>query len=254
MAVFHVARRYLRKRNHSFYTTVFEEILRRIYVSDVGEWVWSGMKTTAQEMWLPNDNLQGEKQRAGRYLLEGLAKLHKDQGLEIDLIGHSAGSIAIIEMLDAIERDFPDFRAHNVVFLAPACTLRRFVDGIVRKPQRFKRFRMYTMKDELETRDPLVAGIKPLYPSSLLYFISGVLEDSSDTPLAGMHRFIRTQDPFTDLDPYGEAAKFLKDGDRIVLSKTDANAGHGLRCDSEHHGGFASPQMIKDSLKYLIAN
>ena len=49
----------------------------------------------------------------------------------------------------------------------------------------FKKFRMFTMTDELEKED----DCKAIYPASLLYLISGILEDRDDTPIAGMMRF-----------------------------------------------------------------
>lgn len=253
--VYRVVRRYIEKRNHGLYPTVFEEILREVYVADVGAWVWSSMKKAGSDMWAPNDGLQGEKQHAGRYLLERLARLQKETGITVDLFGHSAGSIAIIEMLKAADRDFPDFKVRNIVFLAPACTLELFAKEIVAKPARYERFRMYTMKDEWEAKDALISAIPRLYPSSLLYFISGVLEDESDTPIAGMHRYLSNSEPYAKPDPFGSVHSFLSAGgsNRLVLSQTEDGAGDGLRCDSIHHGGFVDPDVIRASLKHLIA-
>src|SRR5690606_11603846 len=70
-----VIKRYIRKTDHGFYPTVVEEILRAVYVADLGEWVWGGMKDVASGMWKPNDGLGGEDMHGGRYFLAGLSAL-----------------------------------------------------------------------------------------------------------------------------------------------------------------------------------
>ena len=50
------------------------------------------------------------------------------------------------------------------------------------------------MTDELEQADRLIPVI---YPHSLLYFVSGVLEDEADKPLLGMERYLTRRLPGT---------------------------------------------------------
>ena len=45
---FGVAKRYKTKREHGFYPTVVEEILRATFLADLGAWGWQGMKNSAR--------------------------------------------------------------------------------------------------------------------------------------------------------------------------------------------------------------
>jgi hypothetical protein len=78
-------------------------------------------------------------------------------------------------------------KVRNELFLAPACRLDLFAGSVARKPDRFAHFRMFTMRDENEKRDRLVPF---LYPRSLLYLVSGALEDIPDAALAGLDHHI----------------------------------------------------------------
>lgn len=151
-----VAKRYIRKTDHRFYPTLFEEILREVYLADFGGWVWGGMKGAAERMWASNAGLGGDDLHPGRYFLDGLSALQKETGIQVDLVGHSAGSIAIIHMLRTIESDYPAMKIRNLIFIAPACTSELFATEIVAKPSRFERFRMFTMSDDFEAADPLI--------------------------------------------------------------------------------------------------
>ena len=64
-----------------------------------------------------------------------------------------------------------------LLFLAPASRIQLFADVITSHGRRLGNFRMFTMSDALERKDRLVPVI---YPHSLLYFISGVLESAYD--------------------------------------------------------------------------
>lgn len=253
--VVNVIRRYLRKRDHGLHATVVEEILRQIYVADLGEAIWGEMKTSAKSMWSSNAGVPNESLFGARLLLDGIVKLQQSTGLKVDLIGHSAGAIAILELLNAAEAAGLHFKPNHIVFLAPACTTENLVNGLARKAQSFETFRMFTMKDDLEAKDTLVTAVPALYPSSLLYFISGVLEKESDFPIAGMRRFGTGKDPYTG-GVFAESEQFFSEAgrDRMVQAITDGAATDGLRCDSIHHGGFVDPQVMRDSLSFIVKN
>jgi hypothetical protein len=248
-----VVKRYVRKRSHGLYNTVIEEILREVYVANFGEWVWTSMKEAAARMWTSNKDVSGQNRYPGRDLLEGLAAAQKKQGIEVDLVGHSAGAIAIIELLRTVENEGIEIRFRNIAFLAPACTSDLFHSEIVAKPKRFERFRIYAMRDDLESKDALVQAVPFLYKSSLLYFISGVLEKTSDVPIAGMERYLSNTVVYTG-SPFVEIRAFLQESgnDRLVLSKTGESSIDGLRCLAEHHGGFAEELQTVESLKHFI--
>jgi hypothetical protein len=252
--VYRVIRRFIEKRDHGFYPTVVEEILRELYVADAGEWVWGGMKTAAEQMWLSNENLQGNNRHAGLYFLSGLVSLQQRMpALTVDLVGHSAGSIAICEMFRALAREQYNLRIRNVIFLAPACTADLFTKQIVDHPERFQQFRMFTMRDDFECRDRLMS---PVYTRSLLYFIAGALEGAFDMPVAGMERYFHGNDPYTEAGLV-RAGKFLHHAgaERLVLSNTHTtapNAADGFRSGSEKHGDFDDDGLTQASLIYTI--
>ena len=64
----------------------------------------------------------------------------------------------------------------DVILMAPACRTECFADTLAHHGSRIRDFRCFTMSDDFETKDRLVPAI---YPHSLLYFISGVLEDEA---------------------------------------------------------------------------
>ena len=66
-----------------------------------------------------------------------------------------------------------------------------------------------------------------LYPSSLLYFISGVLEPQADCPLAGMTRYYSLEPPYTGA-MFSAINEFLCCQARIVQSKTAGDASPGF--------------------------
>lgn len=249
--IYRVLKRYVRKRDHGLYPTVIEEILREFYLADFGSWVWGNMKDVAAEMWLPNPGPIEEASHPGRHFMEKLAA-HQAQhpGFRVDLIGHSAGCIAICHMFHAAGAAGLGLDIRNVIFLAPACLTRLMHREIVLHPQRYLSFRMFTMSDDYETKDHLVPVV---YTRSLLYLISGVLEDEADIPLAGLERHQTGEPPYAD--PYLVAtSNFLKaaGGDRLVLSVTSAGA-PGLESTSEKHGDFDNDPKTLDSLKHIIS-
>ena len=247
-----VIKRYLHKTHHDFYPTVVEEILRYLYLADQGKWVWDGMKNAAVNMWLSNNNLAGLDQHAGTYLLEKLAALQtRKPDIAIDLIGHSAGSIAICEMLKAAANRSVNLNIRHILFLAPACTAELFKSEIIDHPNRYQHFRMFTMRDDFECNDSLVKG---LYTHSLLYFISGVLEDKVDKHIVGMERYISGKTPYNTA-PYLVVKNYLEGTHRIVLSNTDkiaADAELGFRSTSETHGDFDDDPSTRESLTHII--
>lgn len=249
-----VIRRYIRKTHHGFYPTVVEEVLRYYYLADLGAWVWGGMKTAAQNMWLPNDGLDGPDQHAGTYFLERLSALQANRPeLVIDLVGHSAGSIAICEMLKAAHLRQTPIKLRNILFLAPACTAELMSAEIVSHPERYGHFRMFTMRDDYESDDVLVKGV---YTRSLLYFISGVLEQRVDEHVAGMQRYLSGQKPY-DREPFLGVKRFLEQPgeNRLVLSNSEQiapNAPAGHRSTAEAHGAFDDDIATRSSLTAII--
>jgi hypothetical protein len=249
--VYRTLKRRLDGLDHGLYPTVMEELLRELYLADLGAWVWGGMKRAAEAMWRPNVGPVTEESHLGSYLLEKLAGLQgRRSGLAIDLIGHSAGSIAICRMLAAAAERHPALRFRHIVLLAPACTMSLFHDEIVAHPERYRSFRMFTMRDELESRDMLVPGV---YTRSLLYFVSGVLEERPALPLAGLARCLSGRAPYDEPALLaGREFLYAAEQARLVLAKSEAGALAGLQCQAISHGGFDDDELTRGSLRFIL--
>lgn len=115
----------------------------------------------------------------------------------------------------------------------------------------FQSFRMYSLRDVDEKG---YYEIPLLYPGSLLYIISGLLESvddgACDMPLVGMQRFGRQNIPFTDPE-VTEVWQFLSsNANRLVWSGD--KRGPGLNCDASKHGNFdSSPDTVASILHFL---
>lgn len=248
-----VIKRHMRKRDHGFYPTIIEEILREIYVAEIGAWAWGGMKSKAKDMWNKDDFTGApEDWHAGAYLLRKLVEYQEASGeLTIDLVGHSAGSIAVCELIDAVaERDIK-LKFRNILFMAPACRCELFARTVLKHEELYQRLRIFTMLEVNERKDRLVPVI---YPRSLLYFISGVLEpDAVDAFILGLQRQIIGNKPY-DSEPVLEKIKtFLVTNDRIVYSATEDGALEGLRSGSLRHGDFDNDkETTLDSIFHLL--
>ena len=247
---FKVLQRYFKGTDHGLYPTVVEETLRELYLAEFGAWVWQGMKDQAAEMWLANAAPINEKSHVGTYFLEKLSAFQQNRALTVDLIGHSAGAIAICEMYKAAAARNLALKVRNLVLLAPACRCDLFLAEIASQPNRFDAFRMFTMSDEWERKDQLVPNV---YNRSLLYFISGVLENDAGVPIAGLARHLTGEDAYAkpDLlkirDWLREAAK-----NRVAWAKTGV-VGAGLGTDAFHHGDFDDDEMTRKSLASILA-
>ena len=252
---YRVIRRHVRDRDHGFHCTVVEEVLREYYLADLGAWVWGTMKDKAAAMWLPNDGLFDEEQHVGFYFLNSLAQLQSARpDFKINLVGHSAGSIVICQMLKAIATHFPSIKIDNVVFMAAAVRSDLAVKEVANHPERYEKFHFYTMADSYEQDDVLVPYA---YSRSLLYLISGVLEpDEVDLPVAGMIRHATQKKPFAG-GSAREWADFILKHNRTVLSDSSVltpGAGAGRHCTALKHGDFDNNAEMQSSLSHILAS
>jgi Alpha/beta hydrolase of unknown function (DUF900) len=253
--VYNVAYRYRRGRDHGFSATVVEETLREFYIADFGSWVYGAIKEAAQKMWDPNQGLSGTKIHGGRYFLEGLYNLQRQKPkLIIDLVGHSAGSIAICMMLRTASVSGLRLKVRNLILMAPACQSALFYQEIVKRPNRFQVFRMFTMNDDFEKANHLLPII---YNRSLLYLVSGILEPKEvDMPLVGMMRF--STKPFDSPMLIGIREFLFATGvpRRTALARTmitDPNAAAGFRSNAAQHQDFNKDADTRHSLVVLIS-
>lgn len=253
-----VVGRFRQRNDHGLYPTVVEEILREFYVANVGAAIWDAMKRQTADTFTAAD----DEVRAGRYFLDRFAELLADGTRpEVTVVGHSAGAVFIGNLLDDLVRrraadDDPlpaDFRLRDVVLLAPACTVAQLAPVVRRQAELFDRFRMFTMTDRAEQADHLVPF---LYPRSLLYFISGVLErgpsrQTAVTPIAGMqHWYLNAAAPGPDSD---DLRGFLRaDPARTVWSPGDG--GPGLSSGARSHIAFDDDPQVLASVAAMLAD
>lgn len=249
-----VAGRYKDGTDHGLHCTVVEEVLRSAYGDLIGSGIWNQMK---------KDTLDSFADVPGSC---GLAVLRELKALEdagkrfrkLTLVGHSTGAIYICNFLDIAEK-LGLKTPIQVVFLAPAVTCARFAEAIaVHQNQRLKDFRMFAMRDALETQDRMVT---PLYTRSLLYFVSGLLEGlvgkdgkwSSVTgmPLVGMERFYEGSTYAQDSAVTKVRAFLGAEPGRMVWSSV-SGAGNGLNSSAAKHGDFDNDPSTLQSIQSII--
>ena len=117
---------------------------------------------------------------------------------------------------------------------------------------KFDSIRMFTMADKFETENRLVPGV---YTRSLLYFISGVLEDGADVPILGMERYMSGAEPY-GTEPLLAVRSFFDSDIRLVLSDTlvlNPTAPVGIRSRSITHGGFDNDGDTRASLTAFLS-
>jgi len=241
-------RRFNRGRGHGLYPTAVEEVAKAIFAADVfGRFAWNSMKKDAKDAFGEGDDRYG-----GSALLSEVERLWSD-GVHprIVLVGHSAGSIFVCEMLmAAAKRKLAADVKFDVVLLAPACTFALFDSTLTLAPDRIAAFRCFAMSDEFEQKDGVFGKV---YPRSLLYLVSGALEDNADEPILGMQRFHSRQPPFDD-------EKFP--GIKRVMDDIEARknawiwsvsmVGEGLNCSSTSHGGFDFEEATLKSVRHIL--
>lgn len=246
--------RFQKKRDHDLYPTIVEEILREFYVAETGAWIWKSMKDRAGYMWNSNIGKQGMHGHAGRYFLEKLADYKNNfPETKISVIGHSAGAIAICHLLSTTAALEYSFQFEHVIFLAPACTVDLFKREVLNRRERFRNFRLFKMSDENECKDLLVPFF---YTHSLLYLVSGILEDegeSYDSYILGLARHTEFNHPY-DIDELKELHLYLNEHamNREVLSVTEEFVADGLGSHARKHGGFDDDEVTLMSIVHIL--
>lgn len=240
-------KRLMSGRGHGVYPTLVEEVLRAAYGDKIGAFIWSSMKTDTA------DAFKAGEETGGYALLD---ELHKQsaQGRsfsKITLIGHSTGAIFIGHFLAAAAAQLPG-QQFDVVFLAPAVTHGDFAKTLAQHRNLIAHFRMFGMRDALERKDQMV---KILYPRSLLYFVSGLLEPEIDMPLVGMQRYLSEADLFNpaDFPQVAAVAQFLdQQPDAKVWSVI--SAAPGTSSHAEAHGDFDNDEVTLESVVHIVGS
>ena len=239
--------RYLERRDHGFHATVVEEILRAFYLANAGGIIWDRMKGDTQDSFGDDPELFG-----GTAFLSLLGeRVRQGARPRVTLVGHSTGAVYIAHLLKAAETWLPPELKLNILLLAPASTFALTAETFVQSRARIRGLRIFTMTDENERKDRLVPA---LYPHSLLYFVSGVVEPEADTPLIGMQRYYDPACYPEDRCPEVESFRRLTADVPNSLVWSVAAGGAGLETAALEHGDFDEDSATRKSLKHLIEN
>jgi hypothetical protein len=241
-----VIKRFVTKRHHGFYLTILEEILRGFYLGGVGKFFWDEMKKNI-------DNAFGfAPDSGGTAFVDGLFQvLTANPELKVTLVGHSAGSIYACRLLRELPAKLPPSVKLNLILVAAAIDMKSLAETLRGVGDRIEGFRSFGMSDERERIDAIFGK---LFPSSLLYFVSGVLEDESDMPLAGMERFYAPEYNQSGLEyiPAISAFEVCRHPHSFIWAPADH--GDGKACDMHSHGGWVEAPATVRSVQYLISN
>ncbi|MCW2338234.1 hypothetical protein M2337_002467 [Sphingobium sp. B2D3A] len=235
-------KRFKSGRDHGLHATIVEEVCRELYGDLVGAKVWGMMVQDAA------DHFGSGK--LGSALVD-IVKAHPPQDFVIT--GHSAGSIWASRFLLAAKAAGVT-KPVRLFLLAPAVRQDLFADMISKAGDLIERCRMITMTDELERRDAVLGHDKGyIYPSSLLYVVSGMFEEMNakaypDAPILGMQRFATVSgfDPQEQSTAKAIAAFFQAPDHGIISSPT---AGVSV---ADAHGDFDNEPLTLATARALF--
>jgi len=183
-----------------------------------------------------------------------LAEIARLWGVEpkrrIILVGHSAGSIYICNLLRQAAETLPEGIHFEVVFLAPGCSFELLDQTFNVAGGRIEAFRSFGMANDLEMRDAI---LPPFYLYSLLYCVAGLLEEKVDLPLVGMQRYNSAAVPFGPVE-FPEIKRVLERAAAYPHPWvwSESAAGPGLNSLSRSHGAFDNEEKTLESLAFLI--
>lgn len=189
-----------------------------------------------------------------RLVADEVARLAKS-GVEIHIVGHSAGSIfhaPLVQHLTApADEGGLGVKLDSCTLWAPACTMALFENGYQTAIEdgRIGRFALYTLTDQAE-RDDNCARI---YNKSLLYMVSNAFEARAriplirpdGVPLLGMARFVQQHEGLTRLIKKGKAT--------WIQSPNSLTPGAPGSSASTAHGGFDDDKAtVSSTLAFIL--
>jgi len=238
--VVRVVRRLSQGHGHGVYTTIVEEILRALYLDNVGQLAWGLMKKDTADSF--------DEDGGGAAFIAALEKNWQD-GRRIVLVGHSTGAIYITHFLAhlAARPRFANVKP-EVVFLAPAITFDLMHANLSLYRSYTKGVRVFALSDGLERG---YWEVPVLYKGSLLYIVSGLFESEVDTPILGMERFWSGKKPY-DSAVADAMGTYILAGQR-VWSLTHDRAKDGCKSLARRHGGYADDDSCRASLAHIIS-
>ncbi len=211
-----------------------------------GKAEWDEMKENAR---LSTAAAQG----GARLVADAIARLVRDEGVELHLVGHSAGSIFHAPLV----RYLTDPGGHGLTvdsctLWAPACTVRLFKDSYLPAiaSGSIRRFSLFTLTDKAEQDDDCAR----IYNKSLLYLVSHAFEDKPRIPLIrpegepilGMARCIGKDAVL--------AALFAEGQGQWITAPNNAPAGSCDASAARHHGDFDNDEATVRATLARILN
>lgn len=252
---FAVLKRYHKQTHHDFYPTIVEEAFRVIYLDKIGQWGWSAMKDKAADMFADNTAREGHQQYVGSYFLSALQahyqkRTQSGKKFSIELLGHSAGSIALCHLLKTTSSRHNGLHFNNMVFLAPACRTDLFTTTAIPALNNgiFKKFRMYTMDESYEKKDHCIPY---LYTYSLLYLVSGLFEDETDAKIMGLHEQLKADGRYADFAELQTLKNFMANH-ILALSINTTATDQSVWTDAVKHGDFDNNKHTLGSILKTI--
>lgn len=212
--------------------------------------IWSQMKQNAAAASLPG--------HGGQLLAEALARLcRRVAGLEIHLLGHSAGAIVLGHLLDDLRAN--KLRAKSCALFAPACSahfaLEHYQPAFARGTLQPATLSIDLLSQQRELED----SVGP-YRKSLLWLVSRALERNHKTPIIGLVDLYR--EPATTETWHSDEAAGARDwhdlwragGGRLdILSDPQVATGALATPIAASHGCFDNAAVVMTSALTRIA-
>jgi hypothetical protein len=229
--------------DHGLYTTLIEEIAIAIKLDVMLAGVWELMNGDIDYAF------RGDKTKdGGTAFLDCLANAWQ-KGMRVTLIAHSAGSVYVNRVLNAIADDkrLSDLKV-DFVFLAAALSFDTFAETIDEGVfgDHVNTYRFFGLSDEREGGYWQVPGV---YDKSLLYLVSALCERDfyADKPLVGMQRYWCGKAPY-DTPNILTVTRTITPPRERVWSPTEGGAPPGYRSLAKKHQKFALETETNDSV------
>ena len=166
--------------------------------------------------------------------LKALAK--KMPGLEIHMVGHSAGSILLAPVVKLLTDR--GLKVQTCTLWAPACTVDLFRSTYLPAMQKgtLAKLVVFALNDKTERDD----NCAKIYNKSLLYLVSAAFEKESRIPL------FREGEPIFGMERWLDAdlrKTFQSLGAELVLAPNNASADSQAASGAMHHGDFDDDEM-----------
>lgn len=132
------------KRDHGLTCTIVEEVLRALYLGNMGSSIWEEMKRETGDAFGADSSIYG-----GTAVIEEVCgQLNRKPSTPITLVGHSTGAIYIGNFLRhvdvALRAQGDTTTMFDIILMAPACTIDFYASNYT---NRIRGIRIFQMQD-----------------------------------------------------------------------------------------------------------